>query len=184
MEGIDTEFTSFDFKWTMKNSQISFDTLQPKQIVNHFDKGGILTTKSGLTQSLKNLVWFTNVDYNTFYPRCYDLSLKDELEEFVQEYKQVKAQSYLKIYVREMKEAYQASRDAVNLQSPSVGKRLLKVALRVCKNRTRSLDELIDDPNGFGQVVSDADWSVLSADELTQMERLQKKTAERIKKEQ
>jgi hypothetical protein len=32
--------------------------------------------------NLKNLIWFNNIDIETFYPRCYDLTLPDEQDDF------------------------------------------------------------------------------------------------------
>jgi len=43
-------------------------------MVNHFNKNNVITTKTGLCHSLKNLIWFSNVDIDKFYPRCFDLA--------------------------------------------------------------------------------------------------------------
>lgn len=53
--------------------------------------------------NLKNLIWFNNVDIDTFYPRCYDLALVEEQEDFAQEYMAVKAECHLKRWVRELR---------------------------------------------------------------------------------
>ena len=34
--------------------------------------------------------------------------------------------------------------------------------------RVRDLDDLIDDPSAFEKLVSDAEWKILAADELTE----------------
>lgn len=34
--------------------------------------------------------------------------------------------------------------------------------MKICINRTRDLDDLIDDPNGFEALVSDKEWAILS----------------------
>ena len=103
VENEDTESPCFDFKWTLKTKDINADELKDHQIVNHFTRTAMITTKAGLTSSLKNLVWHGAVDVNTFYPRCYDLRNDDEMEDFIYDFKQVKAQSYLKTYLREMR---------------------------------------------------------------------------------
>ena len=54
----------------------------------------------------------------------------------------MKAESYLKTYVREMRESQGSA-------SPGVPPNVLKVALRVCEKRLRELDDLIDDPSAF-----------------------------------
>ena len=126
--------------------------------MNHFPTATSITTKVGLTHSLKNLIWFNSVDIDTFYPRCYDLAIGEELEDFMQEFKQVKAVSYLKKYVREMREAFEENGQSPTeeISSKTCTDKIYKVALKVCKQRTRDLDDLIDDPNGFESLVTDA----------------------------
>jgi tubulin monoglycylase TTLL3/8 len=80
--------------------------LQDSQIVNHFAKASSITTKVGLTHSLKNLIWFNNIDVDTFYPRCFDLTIAEEAEDFFMDFKATKAQCYLKKYIREIREAF------------------------------------------------------------------------------
>lgn len=74
------------------------------------------------------------MDIDTFYPRCYDLSIKDELDDFIQEFKQVKAVSFLKIFVREMREAYAAAenKEETEIKSATVTDKIYKVAMKVC----------------------------------------------------
>lgn len=66
-----------------------------------------------------------------------------------------------------MREAYQAAKGALDqpIESKTVTNKIYKVAMKVCKQRTRDLDDLIDDPNGFEALVSDKDWAILSQDE-------------------
>ncbi len=113
----------------------------------------------GLTHNLNNLVWFNNVDIDTFYPRCFDLAMPEDLEDFVSEFKAIKAESFVKTYVREMKETNGEKSETVN-------DKLLKVSLRVCERRLKDLDDLIDDPNAFTSLVSEEEWKILSFDEM------------------
>lgn len=62
--------------------------------------------------NLKNLIWFNNIDIETFYPRCYDLALTEEQDDFAQEYMAVKAECHLKRFVRELRESAQAAAEA------------------------------------------------------------------------
>lgn len=96
----------------------------------------------------------------------------------------MKAVSYMKIYVREMREAFEAcGRDpAQEIKSHSVPDKVYKVALKVCKQRTRDLDDLIDDPNGFDVMVSDAEWAILSQDEHSEETLAAKKHLDWMKK--
>ena len=52
---------------------------------------------------------------------------------------------------------------------------MLAVSLAVCTKRTRDLNDLIDDPNAFDQLVTDEEWRVLGSDEMNYDELQQKK---------
>ena len=54
--------------------------------------------KHGLANSLKNLVWYENIDYDQFYPRCFDLFDIIEFEDFIEEFIFSKAESILKTF--------------------------------------------------------------------------------------
>jgi hypothetical protein len=69
----------FDLKWSLKCKDIDFKNLQEFQVVNHFNHGHELTTKIGISRNLKNLVWYTNVDIDTFFPRSFDCNEEDDL---------------------------------------------------------------------------------------------------------
>lgn len=68
-------------------------------MVNHFAKIICLTTKVGLIKSLNNLIWFNNIDKNTFYPKAFDLSDEEDYDNFKEEFKKTKAEGTLKMYV-------------------------------------------------------------------------------------
>ena len=177
VENKDKESPCFDFLWTLMTKDVIHGELSSHQIVNHFSTATSITTKVGLTHSLKNLIWFNAVDIDTFYPRCYDLAITEELEDFVQEFKQMKAVCYLKIYVRQMREAFAASGNSATeeIKSITVTDKIYKVAFKIAKNRTRDLDDLIDDPDGFEALVSDKEWQILSADEHSETSLAEKK---------
>lgn len=59
----------------------------------------------------------------------------------------------------------------------TVPDKVLKVAMKVCDRKLLELDDLIDDPNSFADLVSDDEWKILGADELT-IETLAKKKHE------
>ncbi len=82
VENKDPNSICFDLKWTLKSKDIDHNNLKENQLVNHFPKAQAITTKVGLMHNLKNLIWFNNIDIETFYPRCYDLALPEEQDDF------------------------------------------------------------------------------------------------------
>ena len=85
--------TCFDLKWTIKTGAIDFQRLQPSQIVNHFKKNRAVTTKVGLSRSLRALKWFEEVDSDSFFPRSYDLDDLEDVHTFVEDFMLVAAQN-------------------------------------------------------------------------------------------
>ena len=59
----------------------------PNQIVNHFQNNSSFTTKIGLCQNLKSLIWTDDIDVDKFYPKSYNLSDPIAFEDFVEEFK-------------------------------------------------------------------------------------------------
>lgn len=112
--------------------------------------------------NLKNLIWFNNIDIETFYPRCYDLALQEEQDDFAQEYMAIKAEGFLKRYVRELRETA-ANGDEIK---STVKEKVIRVAMKVSERRLKDLNEMIDDPKAFEMLVSPEEWKILSYDEL------------------
>ena len=75
--------------------------MQDFQIVNHFLKNNLITTKTGLTHSLKNLIWWNTVDIDSFFPKSFDLTEGEELEDFKNEFRFIKAECIVKNFVNE-----------------------------------------------------------------------------------
>jgi tubulin monoglycylase TTLL3/8 len=49
-------------------------------------------------------VWFNNVDVDTFFPQCFDLKDKDDFEEFVEQFKAIKAECIVKKFALEVED--------------------------------------------------------------------------------
>ncbi|XP_071815936.1 tubulin monoglycylase TTLL3-like isoform X3 [Apostichopus japonicus] len=75
------------FIWTCRNGSIDFKFLRKDTIVNHFEKNGAFTTKSGLCSHLRNLPWYDQIDPNSFFPRCYKICSEDEKIAFLEDYR-------------------------------------------------------------------------------------------------
>ena len=77
----------FDLKYVVSGNNLDYRNLLNGQVVNHFEKNTEITTKVSLCRNLRNLIWFRNVDIDSFYPRCYDLTDNDDIEDFHEEFK-------------------------------------------------------------------------------------------------
>lgn len=109
------------------------------------------------------------MDIDKFFPRCFDLNEIHEYEEFIEEFKITKAESVLKQFL--------VQKSLPNLilfknKKPidkDIEKARLCIALSICENRIKKIDEIIDNNiDEKWKVVSDADWEILSCDELTE----------------
>ena len=178
VENKDVDSPCFDLKWTLRSKDINHSEITNNQLVNHFPKANAITTKVGLMHNLKNLIWFNNIDIETFYPRCYDLSLTEECDDFEQEFKAVKAECVLKRYIRQLRESAAIEDGEIKT---TVKERKLKIAIKVCERRLKDLDEMIDDPKAFQDIVSAEEWKILGADELNEKKLKNKKHEDRLK---
>jgi len=52
--------------------------------------------------------------------------------------------------------------------------------MRICERRLKDLDDLIDDPKAFTELVSEKEWAILAADELDKESLAKKKHQEWI----
>lgn len=83
-------------KWTLRSVDVNQDTLQPWQLTNHYLKNVAITTKAGLIKSLQSMVWLADVDCKDIIPRAYDLSIQDEMQAFLDDFRCQKAEQILK----------------------------------------------------------------------------------------
>eukprot|EP00831_Metopus_contortus_P056682 TRINITY_DN4871_c0_g1_i1.p1 TRINITY_DN4871_c0_g1~~TRINITY_DN4871_c0_g1_i1.p1 ORF type:complete len:460 (-),score=117.39 TRINITY_DN4871_c0_g1_i1:174-1553(-) len=155
VENRSKDSTCFDFKWTLRVKDIDFQSLSDFQIVNHYEKNGFLTTKAGLCHNLRNLIWFNNVDIDTFYPRCFDLLDSNELEDFKEEFKSMKAEGILKEFI------------IGGGKVETVGEERLLVALNICQKRLRDIDDILDESNVEMALVTAEEWEVIGSDEIS-----------------
>ena len=145
IENKEMDSICFDLMWTLKAKDIPHKDLLSHQLVNHFEKNTAITTKVGLCHNLKNLIWFENVDIDEFYPRCFDLIEGGELDDFIEEFKVVKAESILKLYYMQKKRQLQ-NKPVPEQKITEIDDNKVQVALSICERRLMDLDDLIDDP--------------------------------------
>lgn len=99
----DVHSPCFDLKFTLQGRELDFKNLLDFQMVNHFEKNGVITTKLGLSKTLRNSVWINDVSEDSFFPKCFDLNDEDEYFAFEMHFKVCKALSILKIYAHSTK---------------------------------------------------------------------------------
>ena len=96
VRNVDFHSICFDLKLSSQLKHVTVKGLLPDQKVNHFKGTKCLIAKSGLCKTLKNLVWFNNVDIDTFFPRTFYLNSSEDYHDFVEQYKLQKTVSVLK----------------------------------------------------------------------------------------
>jgi len=112
----DRESPFFDLKWTLRSSDVKPGSMQPWQLTNHFLKNTAITTKIGLQRSLHNLSWFASENEDSIFPRGYDLNLASDLENFLDDYRCLRAESLLKlVLVRAMRFGFEVDFDLGDL---------------------------------------------------------------------
>ena len=143
---------------------IKYELLKANQIVNHFKNNTELTKKSGLTKNLKNLI-FRNVDIDNFYPRCYDISERNDFEDFMEDFKITKLISLLKEFSENSR--------TENLISPQKILCCLEII-------DRKMSEW-ETPMQSRKLITDREWAVIGEEdtvsyrkELERLERMNK----------
>ena len=158
----DPKSTDFDFIWTLKTIDINYSLLRKEQIAGHFSRNGAITRKSGLCKNIKNL-YYKGIDPNNFFPRCYDLSDKNDMGDFIEDFKINKAISILKIISKQLNEG---NENSISLYSESVIKTAIDIVER---NSNIIIGEYIEinmnNAKTFVKFVTEKEWSLIGEEE-------------------
>ena len=93
----DRDSPFFDLAWTLHGSELSYDTLPSNAQVNHFQNNTCLTTKTGLLHTLQNnVMFFTDSNFHSYFPRGYDLSIKVEMQNFIDDFRITQIETVLR----------------------------------------------------------------------------------------
>jgi tubulin monoglycylase TTLL3/8 len=178
----DSDKLNYDLLIALKITDVPFDLLDENITINHLRKIGELTKKTGLLKNLRNL-YYLNISPDDFYPRAYDISERQDIQDFIEDFKVSKAISLL--------------RKCQELNGKNVNKKEIETALKIVKakldiligtsdlqkkfenvktrtfNRTYEKNEVFDIPK-----ISDEDWEIISNENITfykeQISRMQR----------
>ena len=162
----------FDYIWTLKTNEINFMLLKNHQLCNHFFRNGQITRKSGLSKNIKNL-YYKDIDPINFFPRCYDLSIKTELEDFKQDFKFTWAISLLKLLQKEESEISRISKTSKKFSA-----KVISTAVDIVERNLNLIQQKINyaelkNMNRKIYLVTDEEWDIIYLPELTQTSNVQ-----------
>lgn len=153
VQNFDETSPHFDLKWVLGANSIDYDALRPQQMVNHFEQNRNLTTKVGLTLSLRNSQWNIGADADSFYPRAFDLYDSLERAEFVLNFKFTKAGSILRRFLEHID----------SKEETTFSQNVIECAHRICQRIVTDPEDVLDSPElaeAFGRV-SAGEWTLL-----------------------
>ena len=160
----------FDYIWTVKINDINFNALKPSQLCNHYIRKVEITRKIGLCKNIKNL-YYNGIDPMNFFPRCYDLSIKDELEDFKQDFKFTWAISLLKLFQKEKNENISLTLSKkLSSEIISTAIDIVNRNLNIIENK-EYLTELAHNKKTY--LVTDEEWNIIYLQELTHDSNIQ-----------
>ena len=179
---MESDKLNYNFLFTLKITDVPFDDLDENIIINHLKKIGEITRKTGLLKNLRNL-YFLNISPDDFYPRAYDISERQDIQDFIEDFKVSKAIALLRkcqelkgknVNKKEIETALKIVKDKLDILigATDLQKKFENVKTRTF-NRTYEKNEQFDIPK-----ISDEDWEIISNENITfykeQISRMQK----------
>ena len=101
--------------------QIKLDAISNGQLYNHFPDTQPLTTKIGLTQSMRR-----NYNSERFFPRCYDFTDESQIIEFENDFNKTAVINLLKRYNIEYSKIHKRIFDQIAQCKTGILKKRLK----------------------------------------------------------
>ena len=160
----------FDYIWNVKANDINFNALKPSQLCNHYFRNGEITRKNELCKNIKNL-YYNGIDPMNFFPRSYDLSIKNELKDFKQDFKFTWAISLLKLFQKEKNENIPLT------LSKKLSSEIISTAIDIVNRNLNIIENKINltelDNNKKTYLVTDEEWNIIYLQELTHDSNIQ-----------
>lgn len=167
VENTNLKSENFDLKFVVKSAHINYKSLNKKQVVNHFDREGeFLTTKVGLTKTLKNLEKYYNDNCDNFYPKCFYTHSDTDFSEFIRYFKFLHAENILKKFLNF---ALREERDNEIYQN--ILEEKLETAIIVIKRRLKLNFGEFFNPEKDDEIegITSEEWSILANEDINSM---------------
>ena len=143
-------------------------------MANHYFRNGQITRKSGLSKNIKNL-YYLGIDPMNFFPRCYDLSVKNELEDFKQDFKFTWTISLLILFQKEANE-----KGNTRTTSQQFTTEVIETAINIIQRHLFLLEPngALRDINNLRNsqgvyLINDKEWSIIYLSDLRQNSNIQ-----------
>ena len=162
IENPDYDSSCFHLKFSLKAKDIDHASLQEFQIVNHCAKSTTITTKSGLSKSIRTSGWASDEDCDSFFPKCFETFEDSEFNAFMHYYKLIRSESLLKKFVAL---GDQKQRDTEEYKL--LATQQIPTCLNVTTKRLMDADDYIDRP-GVWEDITEKEWEIISQGEKTQ----------------
>ena len=162
---------SFDYIYTVKSNKVPHQELKPNQMSGHFWKANEITRKSGLLNNLKNL-YFKEINIDNFFPRAYELTEKNDFEDFIEDFKTNKAISILKETI--IKNGINVNKEVVDTAISIIKRKLpifkeeINVKERFDKVKGRVFGNKKNDKDNSYEIslITDEEWEIISNEDM------------------
>lgn len=155
VENEDRASSVWEFKYALWQKDIGeLGELDESQVVNYFARNSELCSKNGLCNNLYSCCTLGQVDVDSFYPRCYDLSSSTQADHFIENFKVTTCMCLLRRFV--LDGGRTAEGGAGSRGFPRVA---VSTALEVCRRRCLPVDDTLDED--AQPLISDAQWQIL-----------------------
>ena len=161
----DPKSSDFDYIWTLKTIDINFANLRKEQLAGHFSKNGAITRKNGLCKNIRNL-YYKGIDPNNFFPRCYDLSNKNDYADFMEDFKTNRAVSIIKKVYNELNHNQNENKKS------EFSENVIKTALDIVQKKINILTcDFVNikqsQIQNYMKLITEQEWGIISGEDIT-----------------
>ena len=172
---------NYNFLWTLLTSDIQKIEHNKDVIVNHFVNNGSITRKSGLIKSLKNL-YFKGINPDNFYPRCYNLGIREDYYDFLEDYKLNYIMGILKKYkilcekINNNKEDKEKDieNNIIKKESENYNEDLIKLCIKIIERNMKYFCNEYKEREDIDEIelINDNEWKIIYIDEDKEKESM------------